>query len=1001
MATSTAQLDRDAAAQRVHDIVRDLLAELGSQRTWSDQRLSTAHLERDLALGSLERVELLLRLSQAFHVQLPDRVVAEADTVADLVDAVSGAVLSLERAAEAAGDAAADLFSATMADVRRSPRIAAAGQLDCPDAAETLAESLIWHAARHPDRAHIFLREDPPPGEDEAPAVNITYGDLVANATSVAARLRQRGIRPGDTVAVMLPTCRDFFYCFMGIQLAGAIPVPIYPPFRADRIQEYADRQAAILRNAQVRLLITFRQAGAVARLVQPHVPSLGGVVTATKLAEPGDTTGFTPHRAHGHDIAFLQYTSGSTGDPKGVTLTHSNVLANIRSIGEAAELRGGDVGVSWLPLYHDMGLIGAWLSLMHFGVPVAIMSPLAFLSRPERWLWALHHHRGTVTAAPNFAYELCVRKIADRDIEGLDLSAWRAALNGAEPVNAETLERFAERFAKYGFKRSALMPVYGLAEATLAVTFTPPGRGPLVERVDRRTFERDGRAAPAREGDATALALVSSGRPVPGYEVRIVDAEGREVPDGVEGRLWFRGAGATRGYYRNPEATKLIRPQAGGNAGILPALSGAESGLESPGRLEAGATAGATGAAEDWVDSGDRAYRSNGEIFITGRTKDIIIKAGRNLYPHEIEELAGRVHGVRTGCVVAFGVRDEKLGSERLVVVAETRERDTAARERIVAKVNQTVAEAIDLPPDVVELVPPHSIPKTSSGKLRRDATRRLYLAGRIAGVSRKPPVWLQAARLAATGSLETAKRGLRRLVELAFGVWAAAAFVTFLLPTWTIVYFTRDRDRAARITRRGTRILFWLLGCRITIDGREHLSLRPCVYVANHSSFLDVLLALATFPPGYHFVSKAEVASWPFIGTFIHRRGDFFFRREDPNARLEQAETIESALRQGRSVLIFPEGTFTPRDGVRPFQLGAFKAAVVTGVPVCPVALRGVRQILRDETRLPKPGNITITAGPLMAPSAGGRTPWQEIVRLRDAARERIAQHSGEPLL
>ena len=958
---------RDVERQ-VQEILRGLLEELGSPaagsaRLRSPERFRELHLERDLGLGSLERVELLVRLGQARRGgHLPDHVVAEADTVGSLVEAI------LRQEPEQA-----DLFSAPLAQVRRvaEPAEPARG-LDYPEHAETLVESLVWHARAHPQKPQIFLREDSPAGSAEPAALTITYGELFERASWVARRLRARGIEPGDMVALMLPTCREFFSTFLGVQLAGAVPVPIYPPFRADRIEEYAERQAAILHNAEARLLITFRQAEAVARLLQPLVPSIKGVVTATKLAEPaaaGDEAGsFEPHPARADDLAFLQYTSGSTGDPKGVALTHANLLANIHGIGEAVDVRSDDISVSWLPLYHDMGLIGTWLLPLHFGLPVAVMSPLAFLSRPERWLWAVHHHRATLGAAPNFAYELCVRKIADRDIEGLDLSSWRAALDGAEPVNPETMERFIARFSRHGFRREAMMPVYGLAEATLAVTVPRLGRGPLVERVERATFEREGRAVPARPSDKSALAFVSAGRPVPGCEVRIVHPETRaELLEGVEGELWFRGPAAMQGYFRNPEATRAIRPQ------------------------------------DDWLDSGDRAYHKDGEIYITGRVKDIIIKAGRNLYPHEIEELTGRVHGIRTGCVVAFGVRDAALGSERLVVVAETREQDAETRGRITAQINESIADQLDLPPDVVELVPPQSIPKTSSGKLRREATRRLYLTGRLAGVSRKPPAWLQAARLAAAGGLETARRGLRRALEIAYGVWTAVAFVIFILPTWTLVKLARDPLRAARITKAGTRIYFRLMGCPITIHGEEHIRGKgPFVFVSNHGSNLDVVLYLATLPPPYHFVSKVEVVSWPFIGMFIVKLGHFYFRREDPAARLAQQEKIEAALRAGRSVLIFPEATFVARDGVRRFQLGAFKAAVVTGTPVCPIALRGLRQILRDETILPKPGRITITICPPLLPDTSGRvTAWKEIVRLRDASREAIAAHCGEPLL
>src|SRR5260370_6658886 len=300
-------------------------------------------------------------------------------------------------------------------------------------------------------------------------------------------------------------------------------------------------------------------------------------------------------------------------------------------------------------------------------------MSPMAVLTRPERWLWAFHKHHGTISAAPNFAYELCVRKSADKDIEGVDWSSWRAALNGAEPVNPETLERFAARFAKYGFRREAQLPVYGLAEASLGVTVPPLNRGPLIDSVERETFTAQGRALPASANDATAIAFVSSGRPIPRHEVLIVDASGEEVPERTEGFLWFRGPSATSGYYRNEAATRELFPKQAATR---------ESG-------------------NAWVNSGDRAYRADGEIYVTGRVKDIIIKGGRNLYPHEVEELAARVECIRKGCISALGLKNEATGTEKLVIAAESREREEAKRAAIASPVTDNASGGLGLPPD------------------------------------------------------------------------------------------------------------------------------------------------------------------------------------------------------------------------------------------------------------------------------------------------------------
>ena len=336
---------------------------------------------------------------------------------------------------------------------------------------------------------------------------------MLERASAVGAELTRRGLAPGDTVALMLPTGADFFFCFAGIWMAGGIPVPMYPPFRADRIEEYAARQEGILRNAEAKFLITFRQVEGLARILGPRVPSLLDILDAAALvraekssapprSEIRPTDGHLRGKARGDEIAFLQYTSGSTGDPKGVTLTHANLLANIRAIGDSVKLLPDDVVISWLPLYHDMGLIGAWFVPLCYGIPLVVMSPLAFLTRPERWLRAIHKHRGTLSPAPNFAYELCTRKIADADLEGLDLSCWRAALNGAEPVRAETLDRFVARFALLRRASRNLAPVYGLAEASLCVSAPAIGSGYKVDRINRAEFEREGRAVPAAAED-------------------------------------------------------------------------------------------------------------------------------------------------------------------------------------------------------------------------------------------------------------------------------------------------------------------------------------------------------------------------------------------------------------------------------------------------------------------------------------------------------------------
>jgi fatty-acyl-CoA synthase len=411
-------------------------------------------------------------------------------------------------------------------------------------------------------------------------------------------------------------------------------------------------------------------------------------------------------------------------------------------------------------------------------------------------------------------------------------------------------------------------------------------------------------------------------------------------------------------------------------------------------------------------VNSGDRAYRADGEIYVTGRVKDIIIKGGRNLYPHEVEELAARVEGIRKGCIVAFGLKDEASGTERLMVVAEAREANAGRSAAIVAAITEQISKGLGLPPDRVELLPPGSIPKTSSGKLRREETKQLYLLGTLS--RSKAPAWLQIARLGAASAWSnfgaTVATAARRVGQTAYGAYFAAVFFLWIVPSWLIVLCIKDHRAAGRFTSGALKILFALTRNRVRVIGKEYMDTPGAkIYAGNHTSYFDVLPLMLGLGVPYRFVAKVEVGHMPFVGTFLRQMGHLTFNRADSDARLSQSKEMEELLLRGESVFVFPEGTFAPEDGVRPFQLGAFKAAVSTGAPIIPVALAGVRKILREGTWLPRMGDITITLSPPIYPqTADGSSPnakdaagWHQLIHLRDATRAAIGSHSGEPLL
>jgi len=555
-------------------------------------------------------------------------------------------------------------------------------------APSTLVEALELRASAAPDRIHLQL------ADRDGRLRELSFRALRREAIAVAAGLRRRGVRPGDTVAIMLPTGHEFFSAFYGALYARAIPVPLYPPARAAQIESHLRRLAGILANADARVLLTFGPARLLAPLLRMRGAHLRTVATVDEIADR--QAAHPPLEIDPEDTAFLQYTSGSTGQPKGVVLTHANVLANLNAMQEATDVTAADCFVSWLPLYHDMGLIGAAFGSLVFGFRLVVMSPLDFLARPERWLRAIQQHRATITAAPNFGYELCANKVDEQAIMRVDLSSVRLAFNGAEPVSVRTLDHFTHRFELCGFRREALMPVYGLAECALGLAFPPPGRGPRVDRVNREAFLHEGIARPATQDDLAPLCVVSCGRALPGHAIRIADSEGRALPERTEGRIEFRGPSATRGYFRNPEATA---------------------------RLYDG----------DWLDTGDLGYLADGELYVTGRAKDIIIRRGHKIHPQELEECIARLPGVRKGGVAVFAATDSEHETERVVALVELKERRLGLRNDLTSQINRRAQELIGVPVDDVVFVAPRTVFKTSSGKIRRTACREAYERGAL----------------------------------------------------------------------------------------------------------------------------------------------------------------------------------------------------------------------------------------------------------------------------
>ena len=593
--------------------------------------------------------------------------------------------------------------------------------------APTIVDLLRQRAAYRPhDRAFTFLVD----GENEE--LNITYAELDRQARAVGGWLLANGMA-GKRVLLLYPSGLDFIAAFMGCLYGGAVAVPAYPP----RKNRSVERIEGIASDADAAVALSTRDVVDRFEGLKAGAPSLQNLVwQVTAELEPHWADRWERPRIDGDTLAFLQYTSGSTGTPKGVMLTHENLLHNSLRIMQAFELTRSQASVFWLPSFHDMGLIGGILVPLYGGKFNVLMSPVAFLQKPLRWLQAISKYRATISGGPNFAYELCVRKTTPEQRAALDLSSWSLAFNGAEPVRAETIEAFSEAFAVSGFRRRAFYPCYGLAESTLMVTGGMKFEEPVVRSFDAESIET-GVAVPRPANAAGARRMVGSGRELDGQDVLIVEPQTCEpLPPGRVGEIWVSGPSVARGYWNRPEESQsnfgamLAQPE--------PALAG-------------GAVAKWQPNPGPYLRTGDLGFFDNGELFVAGRLKDLIIVRGRNHYPQDIErDVEQACDIVRPGSVAAFSVEYE--GRERVVVVAEL-ERGKRERAELVAAfeaIRSRLAKEHEVAVEGIVLVRPNSVPKTSSGKIQRRACRRQFLEGTLEVIEQHVS-WLAPAQEAA----------------------------------------------------------------------------------------------------------------------------------------------------------------------------------------------------------------------------------------------------------
>jgi len=523
----------------------------------------------------------------------------------------------------------------------------------------------------------------------------LAFKNILEKSRHIANFLLNRGLKRGDKAIILLPTSEEFLYAFFGASLAGGVPVPLAGPLSFGGMERYFENLSGIIKNSEASFLLASKKTADCLCGNSPHGQTKLIAVDIAAIGEEKPLHKGLPS-PDPDAAAFIQYTSGTTGAPKGAVITNRALMHNCHAIKLGAGLSSDTVVASWLPLFHDMGLVGVLLAGLYIKCAIHLMPPESFMYKPHRWLETISRHRATIATAPNFAYKYCCKRIKDKKMDGLDLTAWKHALNGAEPVSAKTLAEFADKFQAVGFAAEAFLPVYGMAENTLAATFPSPCEPTIVDRIDSDILSQKNiaqQAAQHADNGAKAVSIVSVGSPLAGQQIKIVGDNDRILEERRVGRILIKSPSLMQGYFNNEKATEEAF-------------------------------------CDGWLETGDLGYAADGRLFVSGRLKDVLIKQGRNYYPYDLEQVVGGVEGVREGCVAAFSLFNPESGSEDIVVLAEAGPNAPEPKE-LKKKINAAVISTLGVAADKVEIAPARTIPKTSSGKIKRSLCKEMYRKG------------------------------------------------------------------------------------------------------------------------------------------------------------------------------------------------------------------------------------------------------------------------------
>ncbi len=789
--------------------------------------------EADLGLGSLERLELFSQIETTLGVKLSPSEISTIQTLRDIVTIL----------ARSHGSQSLVVNQCDKATVQ-------AVTID-PSKVTNLRDLLIMYTQRYPNRRHVVLLSG------DGSEKEITYAMLYKQAGKISNALTTRGIQTGDHVALLLPSGEDFLYSFLGVIFSGAIPIPICPPESANQVGEYISQAVSILKKSDVRLLVTFGKFQKLAKFFRGFLPHLLGVTTTNDLLK---SEFYLPKlKISSSQAAFVQYTYGSAGNFKKIVLTHKNILENIRSILKLFEVTTSDITVSWLPLHHDTDLIVMWLANLYFGSTLVLYSSKNFLSRPESWLWTIHKYRATISAGPNFAYEICINKINDNTLLGLDLSSWRIAGNISEMVCAQTLKRFSEKFSQYGFKSKALTNVYVLSEGAILMCAGSILEDQKIDRIASHEFHQKNIAKPIFEREKKYYEFVSCGSPIDNYQIRIVDEENTCLPERNIGMVHCKVRSMMCEYYRDQAVSEKV--------------------------FHGG-----------WIDTGDLGYLAEGELYITGRRKDIITKEGKNYYPTEIEDIITMYSDLNFGQVVVFSSVENLSGIKKILAIVESKNNDKNSHKILKKQICQIVVKCLGFSLDDILIVTENVLPKTTNGKLRRYVCGEIYSQKNIRKI--KNNIIIKLFNIYVRCFIAKTKKILTLCLRFFYTIYLFLVLISMASLTYIAIRFF-NRDNGEKIIKTASKITLRASFCSIEIDGINHIkSKKNMIFVSNHASYIDVLVLVAFLPGHFCYVAKSELKKSYFLRKILKTLEIVYVDRVDFSKTKFQLKQISKSI-------------------------------------------------------------------------------------------------------